>query len=195
MGKTTLLENLRQRSFKVVPETARELIKAQQAIDGDALPWKNRKRYMELMFEGCKARYERTLQNRNPDEPVFFDRGFLDALCYASLEGLPIDQELKTYAETHRYHSQVFILPPWKDIYHTDTERTQDWNESVFTYNKMIQNLIWATAYNVVAIPLAAGVLYSSGFVMGPAVGAVFMSLSTIIVAINAQLLRRKIGR
>ena len=63
------------------------------------------------------------------------------------------------------------------------------------TYNKMIQNLIWATGYNVVAIPLAAGVLYSSGFVLGPAVGAVFMSLSTIIVAINAQLLKRKIGK
>lgn len=63
------------------------------------------------------------------------------------------------------------------------------------TYNKMIQNLVWATAYNVVAIPLAAGVLYSSGFVLGPAVGAVFMSLSTIIVAINAQLLKRKISR
>ncbi len=63
------------------------------------------------------------------------------------------------------------------------------------TYNKMIQNLMWATGYNVVAIPLAAGVLYSSGIVLGPAVGAVFMSLSTIIVAINAQLLRNKIGR
>ncbi|WP_025740788.1 MULTISPECIES: copper-translocating P-type ATPase [Aquimarina] len=63
------------------------------------------------------------------------------------------------------------------------------------TYNKMIQNLIWATGYNVVAIPLAAGVLYSSGFVLGPAVGAVFMSLSTIIVAINAQLLKRKLGK
>ncbi|MDF0716652.1 copper-translocating P-type ATPase [Muricauda sp. 334s03] len=63
------------------------------------------------------------------------------------------------------------------------------------TYNKMIQNLIWATGYNVVAIPLAAGVLYSSGFVLGPAVGAVFMSLSTVIVAINAQLLKRKIGK
>jgi len=62
------------------------------------------------------------------------------------------------------------------------------------TYRKMIQNLIWATGYNVVAIPLAAGVLYSSGFVLGPALGAVFMSLSTIIVAINAQLLKRKIG-
>ncbi len=63
------------------------------------------------------------------------------------------------------------------------------------TYNKMIQNLIWATGYNVIAIPLAAGVLYSSGFVLGPAAGAVLMSLSTIIVAINAQLLKNKIGR
>lgn len=62
------------------------------------------------------------------------------------------------------------------------------------TYNKMIQNLIWATGYNAFAIPLAAGVLYTSGFVLGPAVGAVFMSLSTIIVAINAQLLKKKIG-
>ena len=62
------------------------------------------------------------------------------------------------------------------------------------TYSKMIQNLIWATGYNAIAIPLAAGVLYSSGFVLGPAVGAVFMSLSTIIVAINAQLLKKKIG-
>ena len=63
------------------------------------------------------------------------------------------------------------------------------------TYGKMIQNLIWATGYNVVAIPLAAGVFYASGFVLGPAVAAVFMSLSTIIVAINAQLLKRKIGK
>lgn len=58
------------------------------------------------------------------------------------------------------------------------------------TYRKMVQNLIWATGYNAIAIPLAAGVLYSTGFVLDPAIGAVFMSLSTIVVAINAQLLR-----
>ncbi len=58
------------------------------------------------------------------------------------------------------------------------------------TYKKMIQNLVWATGYNAIAIPLAAGVLYSTGFVLGPAVGAVFMSLSTIVVAINAKLLK-----
>jgi Cu2+-exporting ATPase len=58
------------------------------------------------------------------------------------------------------------------------------------TYGKMVQNLWWATGYNVVAIPLAAGVLYSAGVLLTPAVGAVFMSLSTVIVAINARLLK-----
>jgi Cu2+-exporting ATPase len=60
------------------------------------------------------------------------------------------------------------------------------------SYRKMIENLLWATGYNVVALPLAAGVLAPIGIVLSPAVGALFMSLSTIIVAINAQLLRRQ---
>jgi len=59
------------------------------------------------------------------------------------------------------------------------------------TYKKMVQNLVWATGYNIAAIPLAAGVLYSYGILLAPAVGAVFMSVSTIVVAANAQLLRR----
>lgn len=58
------------------------------------------------------------------------------------------------------------------------------------TYKKMIQNLIYATGYNIIAIPLAAGVLYSQGILISPALGAVLMSLSTIVVAINAQLLK-----
>lgn len=59
------------------------------------------------------------------------------------------------------------------------------------TYRKLVQNLWWAAGYNVVAIPLAAGVLASKGVILSPAIGAVLMSASTIIVAINAQLLRR----
>lgn len=58
------------------------------------------------------------------------------------------------------------------------------------TYGKMIQNLFWATGYNVVAIPLAAGVLFAWGIVLSPAMGAVLMSLSTVIVAINARFLK-----
>jgi P-type Cu2+ transporter len=58
------------------------------------------------------------------------------------------------------------------------------------TYRKMVQNLIWATGYNTIAVPMAAGITFGTGFLMTPAIAAVFMSASTVIVAINAQLLR-----
>ncbi|HTG54382.1 MAG TPA: HAD-IC family P-type ATPase, partial [Gemmatimonadaceae bacterium] len=59
------------------------------------------------------------------------------------------------------------------------------------TYRKMVQNLWWAAGYNIIAIPLAAGVLAPWGVILQPAVGAILMSASTVIVALNAQLLRR----
>jgi Cu2+-exporting ATPase len=59
------------------------------------------------------------------------------------------------------------------------------------TYRKMVQNLIWGAGYNVVGIPLAAGVLFGAGILLAPAVGAILMSASTVVVALNAQLLRR----
>ncbi len=61
------------------------------------------------------------------------------------------------------------------------------------TYKKMVQNLWWAAGYNIVAVPLAAGVLAGAGIILSPAIGAVLMSLSTVIVAFNAQLLKRQI--
>jgi len=61
------------------------------------------------------------------------------------------------------------------------------------TYKKMMQNLWWAAGYNIVAVPLAAGVLAGAGIILSPAIGAVLMSLSTVIVAFNAQLLKRQI--
>ena len=60
------------------------------------------------------------------------------------------------------------------------------------TYRKMIQNLIWATGYNIVAIPLAAGILYKQGLLLSPAAGAVLMTVSTVVVAINASMLKIK---
>jgi Cu2+-exporting ATPase len=64
---------------------------------------------------------------------------------------------------------------------------------SRLTYTKMLQNLFWATAYNLVALPIAAGALAFEGIILQPAVAAIFMSLSTVIVAFNASLLRRKV--
>jgi|GEM_PF-3249733 Cu2+-exporting ATPase len=59
------------------------------------------------------------------------------------------------------------------------------------TYNKMFQNLVWATGYNVIGIPLAAGVAYPLGIMVSPVLAAVFMTVSTVVVSINAILLRR----
>ena len=78
----------------------------------------------------------------------------------------------------------------------TSGESSQNVAVSVITlsrsgYRKMLQNLWWAAGYNLVSVPLAAGVLAGVGFVLPPAVGAILMSLSTIVVAANAQLLRR----
>jgi len=58
------------------------------------------------------------------------------------------------------------------------------------TYRKMVENLVWATGYNAVAIPLAAGILHKAGILLSPVVGAVLMSVSTVIVALNAKRLK-----
>jgi len=64
------------------------------------------------------------------------------------------------------------------------------------TYRKMQQNLVWGAGYNIVGIPLAAGVLFGAGILLAPAAGAILMSVSTVVVALNAQLLRRlRLGR
>ena len=59
------------------------------------------------------------------------------------------------------------------------------------TYSKMVQNLWWAAGYNIIAIPLAAGILANYGIIISPAIGALLMSLSTVIVAFNSQTLRK----
>lgn len=60
------------------------------------------------------------------------------------------------------------------------------------TYRKMIQNLIWATGYNIIALPLAAGIFYKQGILLSPATGAVLMTVSWVVVAINASMLKVK---
>ena len=137
VGKTTLLTELQNRGYPVVPEVARQLIKEQQQANGEALPWKNKELYKQLMFERSVESYVQTEKHRNNRKPVFFDRSFLDTLCYAQLIGSAISEEMQSYAEHWRYHTKVFILPPWQEIYQTDHQRKQDWDEVLLTHTKM----------------------------------------------------------
>jgi hypothetical protein len=102
---------------------------------------------------------------------------------------LPTDLEFNRAVDDHHYLISLVneILPtiPWR----VSLPRIVSLSRA--TYRKMLQNLWWAAEYNIFAIPLAAGILAPWGFVLSPALGAILMSASTVVVAINAQLLRR----
>lgn len=135
-GKTRLLNALAADGTTTIAEVARAIIKHQQAIKGDALPWKNKERYTDLMLAASIRDYKQVLDKR-PKGICFFDRGVIDALCYAAMIGYSISLPVMKEALACRYHSPVFILPPWREIYATDTERKQTWEEAVYTYRQL----------------------------------------------------------
>jgi predicted ATPase len=152
VGKTTLLKELQNRNYEIVPEIARELIKEQQIKNGEALPWKDKNLYKKIMFDRSINSFEQTNRSVDNEKPIFFDRGFLDAICYAELIQSEISERMKTYAKNWRYNKSVFMLPPWRGIYETDNERKQDWNEAVITFEKMSETYK-NYEYNIVEIP------------------------------------------
>ena len=137
-------------------------------------------RYYARVLPADKARIVRELQAEGPT--AFVGDGINDApaLLEASL-GIAIGAGTNVAIE-----SADLVLV---DDDPSDVARALILSRA--THRKMVQNLVWATGYNTIAIPLAAGVAVSAGILLNPAVGALFMSLSTVIVAVNAMLLRR----
>lgn len=94
VGKTSVLDELEKSGYIVMQETARAIIKEQMAIDGEALPWKNKESYMRLMLEASAESYREAI-SKNSLLPVFFDRGILDAVCYAEMVGLEVSDGVR----------------------------------------------------------------------------------------------------
>ena len=135
VGKTTLLETLAQQGFPYVPEIAREIIREQVSRNGDALPWANIPAYTHLMFSRSVGSFK---QHQKQESVLFFDRGIPDTLAYAHLTHQSPSPELQHAVQDFRYNPQVFILPPWPEIYETDSERKQTYQEAVETYDVML---------------------------------------------------------
>lgn len=150
VGKTTLLKELEKHKFKVIPEDARAIIKREIAQGGDGLPWKNTQRYTHLMLEKAFENYQAV--PAHDLETYFFDRGILDAICYANMMGLKVSDDINDKVSNSLYNRKVFILPPWKEIYHKDSERKQDWQEAVRTFEKMKETYL-NHDYEVVEVP------------------------------------------
>ncbi|CAA7197196.1 AAA family ATPase [Chryseobacterium potabilaquae] len=136
VGKTTLITGLHHGGFETVEEEARKIIKNQIETKSEGLPWKNKKLYASLMLEASLKSYDKIIAERGLNL-TFFDRGILDSICYMKMEKIPISEKVIELIKLYSFNKNVFILPPWKEIYETDNERKQNWNEAESTYQKM----------------------------------------------------------
>jgi predicted ATPase len=122
-----LLEELRRRGYPYAPEVARQIIQEQVRQGGTALPWANCERYTALMLERS---IESFLQHTPTTSVLFADRGIPDTLAYARLIDLNHDASIRDACQQYRYASPVFLAPAWREIYHIDNERKQDFDEA-----------------------------------------------------------------
>jgi predicted ATPase len=151
-GKTTLIEALASSGLARSIEAGRAIIREQASVGGNALPWADRGAFAELMFNWEMRSYHWA---RSIKGPVIFDRGIPDVIGYLTLVKLPVPEYMDSAASQFRYHENVFIAPPWPEIFGQDTERKQTFEEAVETYDVMVET--YATyGYNLITLPLVS---------------------------------------
>jgi predicted ATPase len=148
-GKSTLVDALQNAGYARSLEAGRGVIQDQTAIGGRGLPWCDPILFAELMLTWEIRSYR--IAQLSPG-PVFFDRGVPDVAGYLRTVRLPVPAHLQKASEIFRYNRCVFVAPPWKEIFHQDVERKQDFGEGVRTYEAMT-SVYSGLNYDLVEIP------------------------------------------
>lgn len=148
-GKTTLIDALEKAGFARTHEAGRGIIQDQAAIGGGALPWNDRLAFAEMMLSWDMRSHRLAAQH---NEPVFFDRGVVDVLGYLRLINQPVPAHMRKAAELFRYHRYVFVAPPWPEIFTQDTERRQDFDEAIRTYEALVGTYV-DLGYELLTLP------------------------------------------
>jgi len=146
VGKTTLLRHLETLGELVVEENARAVIHDEAAAGGRGVPWLDNDRFVDLTTARDVADFDRRASEARR---VFFDRGIFD--MYGANGAVP-SPELVEAIRTRRCNRQVFVFPPWREIYATDGERKQTWAEAEATFDKVMQTLP-TLGYEPVVVP------------------------------------------
>ena len=159
-GKTALIEALHARGQLCVAECIRKIIRQQVMIDGYGLHWKDQTFFQELILSWSIEAFESVSERVRP---VFFDRGIPELLGDA-IEEDPIKRKsrrsdrpaaprhIQRAAELFRYNSNVFIAPPWKEIYCTDTERKGDFDHAIEAYRETV-DVYLKCGYSLIELP------------------------------------------
>lgn len=146
-GKTTLIDALEQAGFVHSIEAGRAIIQDQQAINGPGLPWRDPALFAQLMLAWRSFRMAQNLPG-----PVFRDRGVPDVVGYLRLADLSVPAHMRCAAEELRYNRQIFIAPPWPEIFERDSERRQSFEEAVRTYEAMVASYE-GLGYRLIELP------------------------------------------
>lgn len=146
-GKTTLLEKLKSMGYEYVPETARRII--QERKSKNLSPRPEHGEFGRLMY---KKDFDNYLDNFINKNILFFDRSFVESLHYVFIHDFAYYEEVKDVLFQYRFNRNVFILPPWKKIYTTDSERDQTFGESVKVYEN-IYSWYEKSDYNLIIVP------------------------------------------
>ena len=151
-GKSSVIEALAAEGYRHMPEAGRAIIQDQVDIGGTALPWADREAFAALMLAWEMRSYREAADLAGP---VVFDRGLPDVIGYLRLCGLPVPDCVMRAAELRRYNQQVFIAPPWPEIFTQDRERKQDLAEAEATYHAMVRTYL-DLGYDLIPLPLAS---------------------------------------
>jgi len=148
-GKSTLLAELGGRGYETRPEAGRQIVREQMHLGGDALPWTDAAKFVELAAS-------RTLHVFNTTEPgarpVFFDRSLVDLASYLRLKKHPVPAYLRRAIERYRYAETVFVTPPWREIYVDEAERSKSFDEACREYEALVEDYA-AWGYALVEVP------------------------------------------
>ena len=148
-GKTELICELKRLGYLCSDEFAREIIDRQQKIEGDLLPWKNLKLFQEEILRLRKDFYDSV-----PDKTIAFaDRGIPDQLAFARYKGFGTPEILKESAEKYRYASQVFVTPPWSEIYVNDYIRFETFEDAALIHQSILETYSGLN-YQIIELPL-----------------------------------------
>jgi predicted ATPase len=148
-GKTTIIDRLAARGFATVGESGRAILRDQAEIGGNAVHGGDAAAFGELMLQRGIVDF-RSMARR--DEPVFFDRGIAELTGYWRLVGLAVPEHVREAARQYRSNRVVFLAPPWREIYRQDSERRQDWDEAVRTFD-LVRDAYGEAGYTTVEIP------------------------------------------
>jgi predicted ATPase len=147
-GKSTLLEELARRGYPVVPEAGRQLVREQQSIGGVVRPGTELFGHMLLSRSMCL--YNQIVES-GVDGPVFFDRSIIEPIAYWRSEGR-MAPHLEQAVERYRYATDVFIAPPWPEIFRKDKERQHSFDLDQREYARLVE-AFEAFGYRLVYLP------------------------------------------